>query len=67
MYFDPKTKSPITLLELGIFGIMKPNYLIVCCPKGYWRKGNVDIVCERYGISQVNTINALIEEIKKRI
>ena len=22
----------------------------MCCPEGFWRKGNVDIVCERFGI-----------------
>jgi hypothetical protein len=53
MYFDPNTKSPITLLELGILAA-SPTKVLVCCPEGYWRKGNVDIVCQRYGISQLN-------------
>lgn len=44
IYFDPKTKSPITLLELGISAKIKPDKLIVCCPEGFWRKGNVDII-----------------------
>lgn len=38
-YFDPNTKSPITLLELGLFA--KSKKVFVCCPEGYWRKGNV--------------------------
>ena len=42
MYFDPKTKSPISLLELGLFA--KSGKLIVVCPEGFWRKGNVNIV-----------------------
>jgi len=46
MYFDPNAKSPITLLELGLF--IGSTDMIVCCPDGYWRKGNVDIVCDRY-------------------
>ena len=62
MYFDPNTKSPITLLELGLHSL--ENKLIVCCPEGFWRKGNVDIVCARYGIPQVNTIEELVKEIK---
>lgn len=45
MYFSPETKSPITLLELGLFA--KEN-IYVCCPDGFWRKGNVEIVCQRY-------------------
>lgn len=31
-YFDKATKSPITLLELGLFATSKK--LVVCCPKG---------------------------------
>lgn len=48
MYFDPASKSPITLLELGLFA--SSGRLVVCCPDGFWRKGNVEIVCERYGV-----------------
>ena len=47
MYFDPATKSPITLLELGLF---RKKPLVVCCPDGFWRQGNVEIVCNRYNI-----------------
>ena len=48
MYLLPSTKSPISLLELGLFA--KSGKLLVCCPAGFWRKGNVEIVCEKYGI-----------------
>ena len=61
MYFDPTTKSPITLLELGLFCFKN---LIVCCPEGFWRRGNVCIVCKRYGIKQVETIEELAKEIR---
>lgn len=60
MYFDPKTKSPITLLELGLFCQDGLKHMIVCCPEGYHRKGNVDIVCSRYGVQQVDTLEELI-------
>jgi hypothetical protein len=58
MYFAPTTKSPITLLELGLFA--GSSKLVVCCPDGYWRKGNVDIVCARYGAETVKDLGALI-------
>lgn len=48
MYFDPNTKSPISLLELGLYAHSKK--IIVCCPHGFYRRGNVEIVCERYNI-----------------
>ena len=62
LYFDPETKSPISLLELGLHAIDK---IIVVCPEGFWRKGNVDIVCERFDIKQVDTIEELIKAIEK--
>lgn len=57
MYFAPGTKSPITLLELGLYATS--GKLIVCCPDGFWRKGNVDIVCKRNKIKQVKTLVGL--------
>lgn len=62
MYFAPNTQSPITLLELGLFAHSKK--IIVCCPDGFWRKGNVDIVCQRYGIEQVDNLEDLLTAIK---
>jgi hypothetical protein len=62
MYFAPDTQAPITLLELGLFA--RDGRLIVCCPDGFWRKGNVDIVCQRYGVPQAEDLAALIEQIR---
>lgn len=42
------SKAPISLMELGIHA--HGGKVIVWCPKGYWRKGNVDIVCAKYHI-----------------
>ena len=58
MFFEPNTRSVITLLELGLFA--RSGKLVVCCPEGYWRKGNVDIVCERYGVPMVSSLQHLI-------
>jgi hypothetical protein len=65
MYFDPNTKSPISLLELGLHA--KEQKLVVLCPEGFWRKGNVDVVCEYYSIHQVDTFDELIEFIRSTI
>lgn len=58
MYFDKKTKSPITLLELGLFA--RSGKLSVCCPSGYWRKGNVDIVCNKYRVGLYPDIESML-------
>lgn len=62
-YFAPGTKSPITLMELGLTVAdnrhrgpshchplvdgVEPQRIVIYCPKGFWRKGNVDIVAQR--------------------
>lgn len=63
-YFAPNTKSPISLLELGLFA--NSQKAIVCCPDGFWRKGNVDIVCQRHDIRQVDNIEEGIKLIKEK-
>ncbi|WP_394998901.1 nucleoside 2-deoxyribosyltransferase domain-containing protein [Acinetobacter sp.] len=55
-YFDPETKSPVTLMELGLAPCWGSSDTIVVCPEGFWRKGNVDIVCQHYGIHMEETL-----------
>lgn len=67
-YFEPGTMSPITLLELGLHAhaaqqkIPGIENMAVVCPKGFWRKGNVDIVCRHYGVPMFDTIEAVHRE-----
>jgi hypothetical protein len=49
MWFEPATRSPITLLELGLHA--RSGKLIVGCPPGFWRRGNIEVVCAKYGIA----------------
>lgn len=69
MYFDGKTKSPITLLELGLFA--DSGKLIVVCPEDFWRLGNVEIVCSRYNIplfsNKEPAIKLLVQRIKSKL
>ena len=48
MWFAPDSKAPITLLELGLTA--RTGKLVVGCPDGFWRKGNIEVVCARFGI-----------------
>ena len=67
MYFDPKTKSPISLLELGLYAKYDNTKLIVCCPDGFWRKGNVQIVCQRYDVPLHNNYDTWLLNIKDKV
>lgn len=62
MYFAPGTESKISLLELGSF---RHKSIVVVCPEGYSRKGNVDIFCDRYNIPQKKTIRKAVKYIIK--
>ncbi len=62
-YFDPDTKSPVTLLELGLaLGLGKQ--IFIACPYGYWRKGNVDIIASRNSIPVHESLSELIRVLK---
>jgi hypothetical protein len=65
MYFAPATRAPITLLELGLSA--RSGKLVVCCPAGYWRRGNVEVVCARYNIPMVQELSQLILHVRERI
>lgn len=66
LYFDPKTQSPITLIELGKLSECSNSKTLVVCPEGFWKKGNVDIVCDRAGIPQFDTLEDAIESLLER-
>ena len=57
MNFLPDSKSPITLLELGLFA--KSGKLFVICPDEFYRSGNVQIVCNKYNIPLYKSIDEL--------
>lgn len=73
-YFQPHTMSPITLMELGHTladnkllqaTLNHPNQtIVVCCPDGFWRKGNVEIICQRYGVDVYNTLEEMEDRLK---
>lgn len=64
----PDTKSPITLLELGLVAMNshagKKQPAIVVCPDGYWRRGNVQIVCRKFHIPMYDSL-AMAETVLK--
>ncbi len=65
MNFLPETKAPITLLELGLYAQTKK--LIVCCPDGFWRKGNVEIICDRFSIPLLHTFKDFVSYAKASV
>ncbi|KAK3303699.1 uncharacterized protein B0T15DRAFT_540999 [Chaetomium strumarium] len=48
VYFGPATDAPVSLLELGLCA--RAGKAIVSCHPKYRKRGNVQIVCQRFGI-----------------
>ncbi|PIL25157.1 hypothetical protein GSI_13046 [Ganoderma sinense ZZ0214-1] len=73
MYFDPETKSPITLFELGLHLKAKDELgrpkLLVGCPDGFYRLGNVEIVCEEKDVKIpiFGSYEKLVAEVRERL
>lgn len=58
LYFAPDSKAPISLLELGLYAAS--GKVSICCPVGYWRRGNVEVVAERYGIPFYDSLEEML-------
>lgn len=67
-YFQEGTSSPITLAEFG--KVMQavesgdPVTAVVVCDPGFWRQGNVAIMCERAGVNLYETLEDGINELR---
>jgi hypothetical protein len=65
MYFAPGTQAPVTLLEMGL--VARSGRLVVGCPPGFWRRGNVEVVAARYGVPLVESLADLISAVRERL
>jgi hypothetical protein len=65
MWLEPQTLSPITLLEFGLHA--RGGRLVVGCPPGFWRRGNVEVVCDRYGIQLLPTFEEFVVAVRGKL
>lgn len=61
MNFLPGSRSPITLLELGLHA--RGGRLLVICPPGFYRYDNVRITCGRYGVPMLDSLEDAVRHI----
>ena len=66
-YFAANGLSAVSMLEFGLC-VAKVQQgtgtMLVCCEPGYMRRGNVQIVCARYGVKLLDSLDNAAEEIK---
>ena len=65
LWFVPESRAPISLLELGLTA--RSGKVVVGCPDGFWRKGNVEVICKRFGIPLLADFNAFVAAVRARI
>ncbi|KAF1999074.1 hypothetical protein P154DRAFT_523497 [Amniculicola lignicola CBS 123094] len=63
--FVPGTLTPIVLLELGMHAAT--GKAVICCPEGYYKRGNVQMVSLRYGIPLFGTLDEVEMEVRRRM
>jgi hypothetical protein len=38
--------------------------IMMCCEEGFYRKGNVDIVCKRHGVPVYEDLDIMLDDLK---
>ncbi|TRX96487.1 hypothetical protein FHL15_002759 [Xylaria flabelliformis] len=66
VYFHPATHAPISLLEFGLSAHI-PGKVIAVAPEGYSKRGNVQIICQKFGIELLDNMDTLHESIIKKL
>jgi len=52
-------------MELGLF--IKTKKIVICYPEGFYRRGNMQVICNKYSRKLVETLDKLVKEVKNRI
>ena len=68
IYFVPGTQAPISLLELGMYATMYGGEkVVVYCPEGFWKRGNVRIVCGRFGVECLESVEEVERVVREKL
>lgn len=57
--------SPVTMCELGLWA--HSGKVVVCCDRRFWKSGNVELVCERYGVPLVNSFAEMVPLVEAKL
>jgi hypothetical protein len=65
VFLGKEAKAPISMMEMGLWA--RSGKCVVCCSKEFWKQGNVRVVCERYGVRVVETVEELGMAVVERL
>lgn len=63
MYISAESKAPISLLEFGRIHAKYPGKLIICVEPGFYRRGNIEVMCQNSAITLHNDLEAAIDHL----
>ena len=55
------SKGPVTMLEIGLFAPRKDTAL--CIEEGFYRRGNLEVIADRYGIPIYEDLDGFIADL----
>lgn len=61
--FKEDSKSPISLLELGMY--VKSSKLVVVCPSKFYQRRYINVLCNKYNTPFFDSFDEAIEYLKK--
>jgi hypothetical protein len=64
-WLPASSQAPISLLELGLHA--RRGRVVVGCPPGFHRRGNVRAVCQRFAVPHVDRLTDLATAIRDRL
>lgn len=64
MHITKDSKAPITLLELGLYA--DSGKISISCEEGFWRKGNIEIIADKFNIPLFKGIEQHIFYLKNK-
>jgi hypothetical protein len=68
MYITASSQAPISLLEFGYcMGHDKIKNIVVAVEPGYWRRGNIEVMCNRYSIPLFEDLDDAEENLRSHI
>jgi hypothetical protein len=67
LFISKDSKAPITLLEFGRITAKYPEKLVICVEPGFWRRGNIEVMCNREGIELHEDLKGAMIELSQRI
>jgi len=67
IYFAPGTPAAVTLFELGSCLQKGSEGVVVFCPDSYWKRGNVQLICEAYNLVCCKTFEEFVTAVRTKL